>query len=40
MRKMIPSGVGKTTEKLWKTAKNGILIFDALCITIETNKKY
>jgi len=29
---------GKTTDKLQKTAKNGILISNALFITIETNK--
>jgi len=30
--------MGKTTDKLLKTAKNGISIFNALSITIEMNK--
>jgi len=30
---------GKTTDKLKKTTKNGILISNSLFITIETNKK-
>jgi len=32
--------MGKTTDKLQKTAKNGIIISNALLITLETNKKY
>jgi len=35
---LMPQEKPSTTEKLQKTAKNGILISNALFITIETNK--